>query len=536
MKNSEICDETHEVIGDRNMCEEIKEKVRVSLTKEGYKNGINEEGRIPVMKGFPKIHKENVKLRPVLDCRGNMFEPLEEKIKKVAEVIRGQQESASVKNSEELRRRLREIREIRANAIVFSVDVKAMFPSLRRKNIVSVITEHMKDSRINGWSGEGIKEALRAIWKNSYCVIGDRLVRIKEGLSIGSKLSPVLAEIVMNEWEKKVRLKGGDKLVFFSRYVDDCLGIWKGTKRQLEKFVKEIEDREKGIELELEVEKDDTIVFLDMRIKKKEGKIYTEWYQKSCASGNYCHARSDVDYSTKRNFIRNMEERIRQVSSEKEKAEEGITVFHEQLRRNGYDKRRLKLRKKGETERQGEERAEQKEYGEEEKKLWWGIESIGEDTEVIKRMLKKMGGISTYRKGSKRLLDVIREKKKKKVKREEEGKEIMEKKGVIYRIQCSDCEMCYVGETGKRLKERIKQHKADIRLERDRNAIYKHIRDTGHLVDWSEVKVLGQEDRRTVRKWKEARFIEVEGGKAMNWNAGLKIDDQWDKLLRSLKI
>jgi len=67
-----------------------------------------------------------------------------------------------------------------------------------------------------------------------------------------------------------------------------------------------------------------------------------------------------------------------------------------------------------------------------------------------------------------------------------------------------------VGETGKRLRERIKQYKDYVRLERDRNGIYKHIRDTGHLVDWSEVKVLGQEDRRTVRKW----------------NSGLKIDIQ----------
>ena len=130
---------------------------------------------------------------------------------------------------------------------------------------------------------------------------------------------------------------------------------------------------------------------------------------------------------------------------------------------------------------------------------------------------------------------MIREKRRK-AKREEEEKGRMEKKGVIYRIQCSDCEMCYVGETGKKLRERIKQHKDDVRLERDRNAIYKHIRDTGHLVDWSEVKVLGQEGRRTVRKWKEARFIEVEGEKVMNWNSGLKINEQWDKLLRSLKI
>ena len=78
-----------------------------------------------------------------------------------------------------------------------------------------------------------------------------------------------------------------------------------------------------------------------------------------------------MDYSTKRNFISNMEERIRQVNSEKEKAEESIEVFHEQLRRNGYDMRMLKYRRKGEAKRQGgEDGAEQKENGDEEKRLW----------------------------------------------------------------------------------------------------------------------------------------------------------------------
>jgi len=59
----------------------------------------------------------------------------------------------------------------------------------------------------------------------------------------------------------------------------------------------------------------------------------------------------------------------------------------------------------------------------------------------------------------------------------------MEKKGVIYRIQCSDCEMRYVGETGKSVRERIKQPKDDVRLDRDRHSIYKHIKYTGHLMD-----------------------------------------------------
>jgi len=100
-----------------------------------------------------------------------------------------------------------------------------------------------------------------------------------------------------------------------------------GHTKTAGEICKRIEDKEKGIELDLEVKKDNTIVFLDMRIRKG-GKIYTEWYQKSCESGNYCHAMSDVNYSTKRNFISNAEERIRKVSTEKEKAEEGIEVSH----------------------------------------------------------------------------------------------------------------------------------------------------------------------------------------------------------------
>jgi len=49
----------------------------------------------------------------------------------------------------------------------------------------------------------------------------------------------------------------------------------------------------------------------------------------------------------------------------------------------------LKYRKKERPRDKGEKKAEQKENGAE--TVMW-IESIGEETELIKRMLKKMGG------------------------------------------------------------------------------------------------------------------------------------------------
>jgi hypothetical protein len=115
-------------------------------------------------------------------------------------------------------------------------------------------------------------------------------VKIKEGLSIGSCISPVMANIVMNEWEKSVIEKGKENLLVFCRYVDDCFGIWKGTRRQLDNFINEINDEEKGIKLEKEIEDEGGLNFLDLRIvRTEEGKFVTSWYQKECAAGIYCH-------------------------------------------------------------------------------------------------------------------------------------------------------------------------------------------------------------------------------------------------------
>ena len=44
---------------------------------------------------------------------------------------------------------------------------------------------------------------LEFVWDNTYCVVDDEIVKIEEGLGIGSRMSPVLAEILMKRWEKE---------------------------------------------------------------------------------------------------------------------------------------------------------------------------------------------------------------------------------------------------------------------------------------------------------------------------------------------
>ena len=52
--------------------------------------------------------------------------------------------------------------------------------------------------------------------------------------------------------------------------------------------------------------------------------------------------------------------------------------------------------------------------------------------------------------------------------------------GVVYKIPC-ECGKVYIGETGRSMGERIKEHDRDTRLTRTQSlAVWEHANETGH--------------------------------------------------------
>ena len=54
----------------------------------------------------------------------------------------------------------------------------------------------------------------------------------------------------------------------------------------------------------------------------------------------------------------------------------------------------------------------------------------------------------------------------------------------VYKIPCKDCDSVYIGETGRDLATRIKEHKYAIRTANENNALFRHVRDQNHIIDW----------------------------------------------------
>ena len=66
----------------------------------------------------------------------------------------------------------------------------------------------------------------------------------------------------------------------------------------------------------------------------------------------------------------------------------------------------------------------------------------------------------------------------------------------VYNIDCKDCSKCYIGETGRKLDMRIKEHS---RLA-ENSALSAHVNGTKHQMDFENAKVLFGEANPVKRK------------------------------------
>ena len=98
--------------------------------------------------------------------------------------------------------------------------------------------------------------------------------------------------------------------------------------------------------------------------------------------------------------------------------------------------------------------------------------------------------------------------------------------GIVYKIPC-ECGKVYIGETGRPIQERIKEHDRDIRFARTQNsAVSEHANITGHKPLWKEVKFIDKEKHWYTRKVKEAIHISLNPNN-INRDNGLEIPKAW---------
>ena len=80
-------------------------------------------------------------------------------------------------------------------------------------------------------------------------------------------------------------------------------------------------------------------------------------------------------------------------------------------------------------------------------------------------------------------------------------------KSVVYQVPCGTCNKSYIGETGRGIETRLKEHRRDVRNDMDHSAFVVHAHKTSHLPNWEGATVLASCRTKGYRKAAEAAYI-----------------------------
>ncbi len=123
---------------------------------------------------------------------------------------------------------------------------------------------------------------------------------------------------------------------------------------------------------------------------------------------------------------------------------------------------------------------------------------IGPASHKIERILKEVG-VQVYHSSQNKLFRSLCTHK--------DSVDESQKPGV-YRIPC-ECGLVYIGETGRNLSRRLKEHKTNCeKAELDKSAVTKHAWTYDHRIKWDEPNILAIDSHRFSRKMRES--IEIE--------------------------
>ena len=123
-----------------------------------------------------------------------------------------------------------------------------------------------------------------------------------EEASLGSPLSPIVANPLMEAFEERALKSVALRPRMWVRYVDDTFVLWPHGEDKLETFHQHLNSQHPSIQFTMEKESEGKISFLDVHIEKEEGKLSTV-YRKNTHTDRYINYSSHNHPKTKTGVI-----------------------------------------------------------------------------------------------------------------------------------------------------------------------------------------------------------------------------------------
>ena len=241
---------------------------------------------IPKLYTLPKLHKPNKPHRPIVSFCNSPVHLLSHFLNKVLSSHINFHPKFSIKSSLTLCNLL-ESTVISGDCFLVSFDIVNLFPSVPPSECITLTRNLLYSSNLPNYVTQGLSDLLDVAMEQNFFQFKDCIYKQSSGLAMGSNLSPLMADIFMNNLETTMIVKHHlfiKHIKFWTRYVDDVFAIFKGTEDDLKEFLIFLNTVHANIRFTHELEINSSLSFLDLNIHRTSNTISFDIYRKPTAT------------------------------------------------------------------------------------------------------------------------------------------------------------------------------------------------------------------------------------------------------------
>lgn len=264
-------------------------------TREKVEEAIENENHAANLYALIKTHKQNAPPRPIVNTRNSpgylAATIVTQNLSKARDT-----KKYNVLNSRKACEKIRDLT-VAPDEKFYSFDIISMFTNIPVERTIEAVKKRQSKLGLDNEQLSLIIDVIKFVCLTSTEIMfNDKIYKQIRGLRMGSSLSPILADFVVEDMLDSA-FKTIERPLLLIKYVDDIMAVIEEEKAN--DMLTALNKMDPHIKFEMEKEVDHRINYLDVTIINDGWKPKTKWYQKHISSGTFLnfhshHSKSNI--------------------------------------------------------------------------------------------------------------------------------------------------------------------------------------------------------------------------------------------------